>query len=84
MKNIKTTEYLQVVGLLKLAENYYKTLQDIEKALGTLLNIEQDGYGHYGHVSDAVYGNDDFNADTLLKYLNLKVENNVAIQRKKG
>lgn len=64
---VSKTEYLQLVGLLTLAEAANKKQRDILKAVMAITG-ETDNCGHSG---DAVYG--DYSADELLEKLGIKV-----------
>jgi len=64
---IKKTEYLQLVGLLSLAEMHNGKLRDILKAVLEITGESED----HGHGGDSVYS--DFSADDLIKKLNIIV-----------
>ena len=68
-KEITKAEYLQIVGLLTLAKIHNGKLQDITNAVDELIGDEENS-----HVSDAVYGYPDYDADVMLKKLEIKAE----------
>jgi len=77
MKNALTqSEFLQLVGLLSLAQNHNRKMKEIETAVGDLLGAPTDA-SHPNfpndHVSDAIW--DHQNAGLLLlNRLNIEVE----------
>ncbi|MEP0872425.1 hypothetical protein NDA01_21655 [Trichocoleus desertorum AS-A10] len=73
MDQLKQSQYLQVVGLLALAEQQRKQLKGVEQAIAELLEVEPDDSGYYGHISDAVWGGD-LSVYQLLKRLRIDVE----------
>lgn len=64
---ITKTEYLQLIGLLTLAQANNEKQKDILKAVMTITGEVEDT----GHSSDAVYM--DYSADELLERLGIKV-----------
>ena len=80
-KTTKTTisydDYLRLVGLLTLARDYNRALNDI---LHSALAItgeydDNDATGeYYGHTGDAVYDDDGGDADALLRRLGISVD----------
>ena len=71
-KAITHEEYLQLLGLNLLCKNAVKKIKDIEEAMADLLEVEDEGTGYYGLVSDATYDTDS-NMDELLKDLEISV-----------
>jgi hypothetical protein len=74
---VKTTisraEYLQLVGLLTLAEQHNERLQEIDLAVGELLEVDRSG-----HIGDEVYGGQGTaSADRMLKNLGIAVAGGV-------
>lgn len=67
-KTITKSEYLQLIGLLKVAEGYNAMLRSVAEAVRLITGEEDD----LGHSSDAVYS--DSSADELLKKLGITVE----------
>jgi hypothetical protein len=70
---LKQSQYLQVVGLLALAEQQRKQLRGVEQAIAELLEVESDDSGYYGHISDAVWSGN-LNVNQLLSRLRIDVE----------
>jgi len=65
---ITKKEYLQIVGLLALAEKHMNATEDIEEALREIVGEKEK----YGHCGDAVIDKELRNANSLLKKLNIK------------
>ena len=64
---LKRAEYLQVVGLLALAERHLKMLNDIEESICKVVGVPyRDGAGD--HVGDAIYS--EYSADEMLEKIN--------------
>jgi hypothetical protein len=71
---ITRAEYLQLLGLLTLAERHNKSLEEIRAAAAEITG-ERDSHGapsDNGHTADAVYGSRDL--DELLRLLNIAVD----------
>lgn len=66
---ITTPEKYQLIGLLTLAENYRKNLEDIQRAVA---QITQEEDWRDGHCSDFVWGHHG-SADDLISALGIKV-----------
>jgi hypothetical protein len=67
---ITKEEYLQLVGLLTLARQHKKMVDEIEEAMKQVIGEEAD----YGHCGDAIWENDGtYTANDLLKKLKIKV-----------
>lgn len=67
-KTVTREEYLQIVGLLKLAEHHNATLKSIANAVDDLLGSKRGD----GHGCDATYC--DYTADHLLELMEVTVE----------
>jgi hypothetical protein len=67
-KTISHNDYLRLLGLLKLAEDHCKALEDIERSAIALLGDEKGG-----HTGDTVWGGIKRTADELLKLLGIDV-----------
>jgi hypothetical protein len=65
---VSKAQYLQLVGVLALAEMYHAKLRDLHDAARAITE-EQD---NCGHTNDAVYS--DFDADALLRKLKITVK----------
>lgn len=59
--------YLAAQQLLNEAKRRYGQLRELEEELGVLLKVEDEGNGYYGYVSDAIYGDQDWDIKSLLK-----------------
>lgn len=59
---LKRSEYLQLVGLLALAQTYVRQVNEIEQAVCKIVGEKPDAMGHSG---DAIWSN--YTADTLLE-----------------
>lgn len=62
------SEYLQVVGLLTLAQMYYRRLTETQAALTDLLSKRGDKKEIIERVRDQTW-NEDFDADKLLELI---------------
>ena len=62
---LKKEDRIKLVGLLALAPQHNKALQDIERAVCDIVKVEK--FGDCGHVCDAVYS--EYDVDTLLDKL---------------
>lgn len=71
---LKRNEYLQLVGLLAVAQTHVRMVNDIEKAICKIVGEKPDGMGH---SCDAIWSN--YSADTLLE----KVAARNKVMRKK-
>lgn len=60
--HISKNDLLKLQGLLTLAESSYKKVQDCIEAAEEILVEEKDG-----HISEAVFGRDDFSAESICK-----------------
>lgn len=75
---VSQTDRLKLIGLLTLARHHTIMLEDIERAAREI-TAELDENGEPltglggGHTGDAVYGYGEFDADELLRRLDLKV-----------
>ena len=67
------SEYLQLQGLLSLAQTTYKSLTEIETAAEELLGVDYPG-DHCSVVSDAIYGIENFSAKKLCRDLDIAIE----------
>ncbi len=65
---VSKKEYLQIVGLLTLADKHMNMVDDIQNALREIVGEKED----WGHCGDAVIDATLRNADSLLKRLNIK------------
>ncbi len=71
--SITRSEYLQLLGLRKLAESYTETLNQLV-VIGQKITGELDSRGkpeYYGHLSDSIFG--DRGIDEMLSLLELNV-----------
>jgi hypothetical protein len=75
MKTITKNQHLQLVGLLTLAGRHMKMLRSIsESALSITGEKEDDGTpATCGHTSDAIWDDNQRDADALLERLKIKV-----------
>lgn len=72
-KRVITREtYLQAVGLMALAMQHRKTVEQCVEALGKTLGEVQSRGGYYDVVNDEVYSGSG-SVDLLLEQLNLEV-----------
>lgn len=69
MKIISRDDYLRLVGLLTLAADHRKALDDINRSACALTG-EAPGY----HTTDTVWGGYQHSADDLLHLLGMRVE----------
>ena len=69
-KKITRKQYLMALGLEQLAKEYHKRLQHIEEEMASIFGQEEDPFGTYGHISDAM-AEDDM-VDYILRKLNIK------------
>ena len=68
---LKRSAYLQVVGLLALAEGHLKNLNDIEAAICKVVGVPyRDGAGD--HVGDAIYS--EYSADEMLDKISYAIK----------
>lgn len=67
-KTISHNDYLQLLGLLKLAEDHRKALKDIERSALAIL-----GDNEGGHASDVVWGGYPYSPAKLLELLGIGV-----------
>lgn len=58
-KTITKAEHLQLIGLLTIAEQHYKMVEEARQAINTVLGTDDE----HGDVSDVIYG------DRPLKWL---------------
>ncbi len=65
---VSKKEYLQIVGLLALADKHMNMVDDIQNALREIVGEKEE----WGHCGDAVIDSTLRNADSLLKKLNIK------------
>ena len=72
-KTITRSEYLQLVGLFTLAEHHQSSMNDIEQSAAGILGAEGDGFGNYGHLSDAIFGVDPPDLQHALDQLDVEV-----------
>ena len=73
-KQISYEEYLKVHGLLVMGHEWMKEVNDVEQALGQMLEPEEytPGGSHSGgHCGDAILS--PYGADELLRKLGIKV-----------
>lgn len=80
VKEITQKDYLCLIGLLTLGTELMRQIKNIEEAAAQILEVEDEGHGYYGHVSDAIYS-DDQDAVALLKRLDISI---IKVKRKKG
>lgn len=77
MKAIGTNRYMQLVGLLTVANLYTRRIDDVKRAICDVLDVDANANGPADHVSDAVWGypTDDAEASVrqLLGRLNIEV-----------
>jgi hypothetical protein len=77
MKKIKKaseSEFWQIVGLLALAKKANEQLKYIEEAIGDTLGIDtEEILGNSGYISDAIYGENNYNAHDLLKKMDIEL-----------
>jgi hypothetical protein len=69
---ISDSEYYQLIGLITLARDYQKKLDDLVGAAASILEVEDEGGGYYGVLSDEMY-DESSTAPRLLKKLGVKV-----------
>lgn len=67
---ITRDEYLQLTGLLVLAERHYTRLQEIQRAASDLIG---ESFAD-ASVGDAIYGDENFSADDILRKCGITVE----------
>jgi hypothetical protein len=74
MRTITRPEYLQLIGLLALAQRHNAMLNEIAEAIRAITDErDRDGAPNYsGHSFDAVWS--DYSADDLLRKLDISVE----------
>lgn len=73
MKNrITEQERLQLLGLMTLAIQHQKIVNECETALATLLENDPSEGSYVGQLSDAIYNGDD-NIDNILKEMDIKI-----------
>lgn len=70
MKTITAVQRLQLIGLLTLAEQHNRMLEDIKSSMYELLGIAEGSEGSTW-IDDAVYSS--AQADTLLRRLSIMV-----------
>lgn len=71
-KKITRAEYLQLIGLLALAENYSRRMIEVQKSVAELLQINEESSEH-GHVSDVIWDDGSRDADLVLRKLKIEV-----------
>jgi hypothetical protein len=69
---VSKDEYICLVGLLTLASYHQHQIRDIERSMASLLEVQGDEFGYYGHVSDSLY--EDYDAMELLKKLGISID----------
>jgi hypothetical protein len=67
---ITRAQYLQLVGLLTLAQRHYVTLREIERAA---CEITGEEFNEGGHTGDEIYTDGPPDADDLLRRLGIAV-----------
>ena len=70
---LSRAEYLQIVGLLALADRHARMLTEIRQSVGDLLGISE-GDAEDGHISDAVWDDNSRDADLMLRKLKVTVK----------
>lgn len=70
-KQITWEQYLQIVGLLKLAYDHHDRIMEIEEAIAGIVDYNGDEY-YYGHISDSVWS-EKYTASTLLGKMDIEV-----------
>ena len=74
---ITKSEYWQLIGMLALAESYYKKIEDIRVAVNDLLDAVEDNEtpynSAYDHVQDELWGEHN-GANALLKRIGITVD----------
>jgi hypothetical protein len=58
MKRLTTEEYLQLKGLQLLINDAKASWTSLEKAVAKIVDVEEEGHGYYGHVSDSMWEED--------------------------
>ena len=66
-KAITKNEYLQLIGLMTIARQYYKKQADCEQAMADIFESDET----YGHWTDAIW--DGATVDNLLKRMKVEV-----------
>lgn len=66
---VNESEYLQIVGLLTLADQYSKRMDEVKKSVCELLDIDQSKSDPSDRVMDAIYGYDVSDAVAATEYL---------------
>lgn len=67
---ITRNEYLQLVGLVTIADQHYRQQREIERAMLEITGAEEDG-----HITDLLYSDEGIpGLDQALKWLNIAVE----------
>jgi hypothetical protein len=69
-KTISQDDYLRLVGLLTLAADHRKALEDIERSARAITGEQDD----YGQTADVVWGGTKYTAARLLDVLDITVE----------
>ena len=75
--SISYDDYLRLVGLLTLARDHNRTLNDIRHSALAITGEydDNDATGeYYGHTGDTVYDDTGGNADALLRKLGVSVD----------
>lgn len=68
-RTITRSEYLQLVGLMALAQRHNQALRELDEAARGITHEERDG-----HTSDAIYDAFSLGVDDLLRRLKIAVE----------
>lgn len=72
-KTISREDYYKLHGLLAIAKRLNSELDTATRAAAELTGEADDGYGYFGHTSDAMIGQDLFDPDPLLRKLGISV-----------
>lgn len=71
---ISQEKYLQLIGLLTLAQHHMRSLEEIEKSAGQLIGMKKERFNDFGHLTDAIYtSSDGFDIDEVLARMNIIV-----------
>lgn len=73
IQTISYGDYLKLTGLLALAAEHNKAVEQIRDAAARVLGLPPDPYGDYGHLSDEVYDRSS-DARQLLKRMGIEID----------
>ena len=67
------TDFYKLQGLLTLCQSFYTKLKYAERAAEELLNLDDAGT-HSSLISEAIYCNEDFDAEDFCKKFKIKID----------